>query len=54
MQNTDLDCDEARHDILLIITVALAILFATGLAGPPKVPEEVIILPPASSSLKKT
>ncbi len=51
MQNTD--CDEVRHDILLIITVALAILFATGLTGPPAVPEEPVIIPPPTSSLLK-
>jgi len=43
LQNKDLD--DVRHDILLIIAVALAILFATGLAGPPKIPEQPLVIP---------
>ncbi|KUK52828.1 MAG: hypothetical protein XD78_1685 [Desulfotomaculum sp. 46_296] len=37
--------DEVRHDILLIAAIALAILFATGLAGPPGVSEQPIVIP---------
>jgi hypothetical protein len=38
--------ENTRHDILLIITVALVILFVSGLAAPLATPIEPIIFPP--------
>ncbi len=37
--------EDAQHDILLIIIVALVILFVTGLAVPPEIPTAPIVLP---------
>ncbi|MGE5605969.1 MAG: hypothetical protein ACM3YE_09785 [Bacteroidota bacterium] len=37
---------DIEHDILLIITTVLFILFATGLAVPSEIPTTPIILPP--------
>ncbi|MDD4335124.1 MAG: hypothetical protein PHY77_05915 [Desulfotomaculaceae bacterium] len=37
--------DEIKHDILLTITVVLAILFATGISGPSTTPGEPVIFP---------
>ncbi|OQA10203.1 MAG: hypothetical protein BWY65_00778 [Firmicutes bacterium ADurb.Bin373] len=37
--------DEIKHDLLLTITVALAILFATGISGPSTTPGEPVVLP---------
>ena len=37
--------EDVQHDLLLIITTALAILFVTGLAGPPRVPGTPVVFP---------
>ena len=37
--------EDAQHDILLIITTSLFVLFATGLAIPPETPSEPTIIP---------
>ncbi|WP_282442286.1 MULTISPECIES: hypothetical protein [Pelotomaculum] len=37
--------EEIRHDLLLTVVVALVILFATGLAGPSRIPGAPIIIP---------
>jgi hypothetical protein len=40
-----LQAKEARRSLLFIIVIGLVILFSTGLAGPPRLPEEPIIIP---------
>ncbi|MFZ5643043.1 MAG: hypothetical protein ACOY46_05590 [Bacillota bacterium] len=38
------DIEDAQHDLLLIITTALFVLFTTGLAVPPELPTEPVII----------
>lgn len=37
--------EEVQHDLLLIIAISIAILFATGLAGPSTVTTEPVVFP---------
>lgn len=37
--------EDAKHDLLLIITVALVILFATGLLSPSAVEDSITVIP---------
>ncbi|WP_421070524.1 hypothetical protein [Pelotomaculum propionicicum] len=36
--------DEIRHDLLLTITVVLAVLFVTGISGPSTTPGEPVVI----------
>ena len=37
--------DEIQHDLLLVITTVLAVLFATGISKPGAVPGDPVIFP---------
>ena len=39
--------EETQHDLLLVITGTLFVLFATGLAKPSEIAGETIVIPPA-------
>ena len=39
--------EDTQHDLLLVITGALFVLFATGLTKPSEVSGQTIVIPPA-------